>query len=194
MCSFLFGIANESIVIFNELIIHRPSCKDGLEFYAEVSEHPEILNEKDQNDKDCWNRKKDEANECAQSLLENSRKIRQEVNVSGSTAGPSTKKMRVTTALNASQNTDLSATSTAAAASSNRQAGEGFVKSRVCKEFANIWYFGTVTEYLAPEEPGDEAVWRVVYDDEDQEDYTFDELVQHLNEYKDLAHLDPLQS
>ncbi|GKY98354.1 hypothetical protein MPSEU_000793000 [Mayamaea pseudoterrestris] len=70
---------------------------------------------------------------------------------------------------------------------------ESYLNTRVCKYFEKLLYFGTVAEYLPPipTDPTDEPFWHIVYDDGDQEDYTYDELVKCRRLYAKKGLLDP---
>ena len=49
-------------------------------------------------------------------------------------------------------------------------------------------FYGTVTEYVKNDEPGEEDFWQVTYEDEDTKDYHRDELVPLIEAYETEAH------
>jgi hypothetical protein len=71
--------------------------------------------------------------------------------------------------------------------------GESYVNCRVCKFFETPpqLFFGTVTQFRPAESKDDEPLWRIVYDDDDSEDYTFKELVKRRKLYAKKCGLDP---
>jgi hypothetical protein len=62
----------------------------------------------------------------------------------------------------------------------------GFVGRRVAKSFDDEWYLGTVT-YWTPPDMSEEGIdlWRVVYDDDDQEDFELVEVKKYLGLYEE---------
>ena len=72
---------------------------------------------------------------------------------------------------------------------------ECFVNTRVCKHFGTprTLYFGTVVSFLPPDAAteDDEPLWHILYDDNDDEDFTWAELRRHRKMYAKRRHLDP---
>ena len=61
---------------------------------------------------------------------------------------------------------------------------DDFVGKRVAKVFENTLYSGNVTKYLAPIDHDDVPLWKVVYDDNDQEEWDMSELKNGVTLFK----------
>ena len=70
---------------------------------------------------------------------------------------------------------------------------ESFVKTRICKYFGKprTLYFGTVVSFSPADAEDDEPLWHVVYDDNDEEDYTWPELRKRRKMYAKRRQMDP---
>ena len=68
-------------------------------------------------------------------------------------------------------------------------AGDDIVGRRVKNDVFNRGvFYGTVTEYVKIDEPGEKDFWQVTYEDEDTGDYYRDELVPLIEAYETEAH------
>lgn len=66
---------------------------------------------------------------------------------------------------------------------------ESLVNTSVAKSFENVLYHGKITKYIPPEDKNSNkkfspALWHVVYDDGDEEDFDADDLAEGINLHK----------
>lgn len=69
---------------------------------------------------------------------------------------------------------------------SEKKESDSFMKRRIAKYFDKDLFFGTITSF----DPN-EKLWKVIFDDDDQEEYNLDELNQLFKLYEEQSSHDP---
>ena len=73
---------------------------------------------------------------------------------------------------------------------------EGYVGRRCSKFFGDELYFGRIKKYtpkVLDGEMEESQIWKVVYDDNDKEEYDVEDMVEYLSLYKENESQDPEQ-